>query len=136
MAKPILSKRMPAPVMWGNNTMARLGNAQGPSLHHIINRLGAAYFGVSLELVDCDVEDERQSTNEGVIVPLHLDEQGWPYHYFSGPQGVQRYYLSDEEMSKMGLSIRVHEKERLGLYEHYLWNMPSKAQNKARAASS
>ncbi len=77
--------------------MAYLGNKDGPRESEILDRLGPAYFGCSIEGLEEDINHHRYAESRGEVVPVHVDEAGRPYVEFSSPipGRVQRFVLEE-----------------------------------------
>jgi hypothetical protein len=77
-------------------SMAFIGNRQGPRTSDLALQLGPKYFGSSSEQFAREVEDYEEEEARGVVDPVCVDGNGRRFLRFNAPNGgVQRFYLED-----------------------------------------
>jgi len=77
--------------------MSYVGNLNGPKKSEIVERLGAAYFGINQQELEDEINWYREEEMRGEIDPVHVDENGAPYIIFRAPgTKLQRFYLEKE----------------------------------------
>ncbi len=53
--------------------MAFVGNKKGPRKSEIVQKLGPAYFGISAEAFEAEIELYREDESDGVVDPVYVD---------------------------------------------------------------
>ncbi|MEK0336282.1 MAG: hypothetical protein QQN41_02485 [Nitrosopumilus sp.] len=93
--------------------MSYAGNLKGPRKSEIVSKLGADYFGITLQVLQNEIlelEYEEEEVTLGVD-PVHVDEKGQPYLEFLAPgKRIQRYYL-EENGYKLEGEIKTYTEE-------------------------
>ena len=87
--------------------MAYVGNKDGPRESEIIDRLGAAYFGITQAALEDEIAWNRLSEGRREITPVRRDESGRYYIKFSAPDGGEQYFYLDEHGYTLEGEVRI-----------------------------
>jgi len=93
--------------------MGFVGNKRGSRKSDIVAKLGADYFGISMEALDAELEEYLAEEGKGEVDAVYVDKDGRHYLLFYAPNGkTQRFYLDEHGCRLSGKINTVREKDR------------------------
>ena len=76
--------------------MSFVGNRKGPRKSEIVQKLGADYFGISMEQLETEIQLYRDDEYNDIVDSVYVDKEGRYFIKFNAPDaGVKRFYLEE-----------------------------------------